>query len=95
MDIDTGFEHGMPTRSEMLEHQPHLLIGEVDRLQIELTQAKTNINKLVEINADLQAQLSAKSKKENLANVRIVMIDNRLRRNEGLDISHCFASQKA
>ena len=51
MDIDTtGFELGMPTREEMLEHQSHMLCNENDQLRRELAKAKRNIEKLVEIN---------------------------------------------
>ena len=88
MDLidDTGFELGMPTLVEMLKHQCHLLCNENDQLHRELAQAQRNIEKLVEINQSLQAQVSAQSTRANLAHVRNVMIMNRLRTEHGIDI---------
>ncbi|MNJ26954.1 hypothetical protein D3C77_214470 [compost metagenome] len=92
MDIDTtGFELGMPSTIEMLQHQSHMLIAENDQLRYELTQAKANIRKLVHINQDMQSQLSAESLRANGEHVRMVQILNRLRCIHGIDASAWFA----
>ncbi|MNG74487.1 hypothetical protein D3C81_809200 [compost metagenome] len=80
----------MPTRIEMLEHQCEMLIGENDQLREDLGQARTNIAKLVEINTSIQEQLIAESKRANLAHVKIVQIQNRLRCSHGIDASTWF-----
>ena len=87
MDIDdTGFELGMPTQVETLQHQCHLLCSENDQLHRDLAQALRNIEKLVEINQNLQAQVSAESKRANLAHVKHVTIMNRLKTQHSIDI---------
>ncbi|TDJ76951.1 hypothetical protein E2H86_10785 [Pseudomonas putida] len=58
MDIDdSGFELGMPSHQELLEQQCDMLCNENDELRRDLMNAKRNIEKLVEINADLTARL--------------------------------------
>ncbi len=92
MDIDTtGFEHGMPSKIEMLEHQCHLLSGENDVLRRELALAQANINKLVSINQGLNSQITAEFLRANGSHVRLVQIGNRLRCCHGIDITHWFS----
>lgn len=87
MDIDdTGLELAMPSRLETLQHQCNLLCTENDQLHRDLAQALRNIEKLVEINQNLQAQVSAESKRANLAHVQHVVIMNRLRTEHSIDI---------
>lgn len=91
MDIDSsGFEHGMPTRQEMLEHQCHLLSGEIDALKRDLALAQHNLKKLIEINQGLNNQVVAESLRANGAHVRLVQVGNRLRCNHGIDITNWF-----
>lgn len=91
MEIDTtGFEHGIPSQVEMLEHQCHLLSGENDALRNELFLARRNIAKLVDINQSLHKQLSAESLRANGCHLRLVHIGNRLRCNHRIDITHWF-----
>jgi uncharacterized protein (DUF3084 family) len=54
MDIDDSEfgELGVPTPLEMYRQQTHLLIGEVDDLQRELRQAKTNMTKVITMHSD-------------------------------------------
>ncbi|WGV20408.1 hypothetical protein QIY50_24630 [Pseudomonas putida] len=88
MDIDTtGFELGMPTREEMLEHQCHLLCNENDLLRHDLAQANRNINKLVQINQDLQAQIAVEHKRANCAYVEYVHLMNTARCSYGIDLT--------
>ncbi|MNH33250.1 hypothetical protein D3C81_178580 [compost metagenome] len=88
MDIDTtGFELGMPTQEEMLEHQCHLLCNENDQLRRDLVQANRNISKLVEINQDLQAQITAEHKRANCAYVEYVHLMNMARCAYGIDLT--------
>lgn len=56
---DSGFELGMPSHQELLEHQCNMLCNENDELRRDLVRAKRNIEKLVEINAGLAASLRA------------------------------------
>lgn len=92
MDIDTtGFELGMPTREEILEHQSQLLTSEIERLHQELSQAKANIAKLVEINQDLNRRVGAEFKRANEAHILLVQTQNRLRCIHGIDASGWFA----
>lgn len=91
MDIDTtGFEHGMPTQVEMLEHQSHLLMAENEDLRVQLAQAKANITKLVEINQGLSTQVAAEFLRANSTHVRLVQISNRLRCCHAIDITNWF-----
>ncbi|WP_238739147.1 hypothetical protein [Pseudomonas putida] len=91
MSIDTtGFEHGMPTYAEMMDHQCQLLCNENDVLRQRLMQAQANIQKLVDINSRLQEQQSAEFKRANAGHVRLVMILNRLRCIHGIDASTWF-----
>ncbi|MCE1084488.1 hypothetical protein LU642_28290 [Pseudomonas asiatica] len=91
MDIDTtGFEHGMPTQVEMLEQQSHILMAEIEELRAKLDQAQANITKLVEINQDLNARVTAEFTRANGSHVRLVQIGNRLRCNHGIDIIDWF-----
>lgn len=91
MDIDTtGFEFGMPSPVEMLEHQCDLLGEENDTLRRNLDQAQQNIKKLIDINESLNCQVAAESLRANGTHVRLVQIGNRLRCNHGIDISHWF-----
>lgn len=91
MNIDTtGFEHGMPTKVEMLEQQSHILMAENDDLRAKLAQAQANITKLVDINQGLNTQVAVESLRANGTHVRLVQIGNRLRCNHGIDITHWF-----
>lgn len=91
MDIDTtGFELGMPTRVEMLEHQSHMVMADNDELRVKLAQAQANIQKLVEINQDLNTRVAAEFLRANKTHVRLVQIGNRLRCNHQIDITHWF-----
>ena len=54
---DSGFELGMPSHQELLEHQCNMLCHENDELRQDLIKARRNIEKLVEINANLTARL--------------------------------------
>lgn len=86
MDIDTtGFELGMPTLNELLQQQCHLLCNENDQLRVELTKARRNIQKLVEINQTLQGQVAAEARRANGTYVRLVMIQNRLKTSHAFD----------
>ena len=88
MDIDTtGFELGMPTREEMLEHQSHMLCNENDQLRRELAKAKRNIEKLVEINQGLQEQIAAEFRRANGAYVEYVHLMNMARCRYGIDLT--------
>ena len=91
MDIDTtGFENGMPSQIDMLEHQCHLLSGENDALRLELAAAHQNLSKLIDINQALNNQMVSESLRANGSHVRIVQIGNRLRCNHGIDITNWF-----
>lgn len=91
MDIDTtGFENGMPSQIDMLEHQCHLLSGENDALRLELAAAHQNLKKLIDINQALNNQVVSESLRANGSHVRIVQIGNRLRCNHGIDITNWF-----
>lgn len=91
MDIDTtGFENGMPSQIDMLEHQCHLLSGENDALRLELAAARQNLKKLIDINQALNNQVVSESLRANGSHVRIVQIGNRLRCNHGIDITNWF-----
>ncbi|WP_313364505.1 hypothetical protein [Pseudomonas sp.] len=58
MEIDDrGFELGMPSHLELLEHQCNMLCNENDELRRDLAKAKRNIEKLVEINAALTVSI--------------------------------------
>ncbi|WP_332774443.1 hypothetical protein [Pseudomonas sp. ESBL1] len=88
MDIDTaGFELGMPTREEMLEHQSHILCNENDQLRRELAKAKRNIEKLVEINQRLQEQIAVEFRRANGAYVEYVHLMNMARCRYGIDLT--------
>lgn len=88
MDIDTtGFELGMPTREEMLEHQSHMLCNENDQLRRELAKAKRNIEKLVEINQGLQEQIAVEFRRANGAYVEYVHLMNMARCRYGIDLT--------
>lgn len=88
MNIDTtGFEQGMPTREEMLEHQCHLLSNENDQLRRDLALANRNISKLVEINQELQAQIAVEHKRANSAYVEYVHLMNTARCSYGIDLT--------
>ena len=88
MDIDTtGFELGMPTREEMLEHQSHMLCNENDQLRRELVRAKRNIEKLVEINQSLQDQIAVEFRRANGAYVEYVHLMNIARAHYGIDLT--------
>ncbi|QHG68075.1 hypothetical protein [Pseudomonas putida] len=66
MDIDdSGFELGMPSHLELLEHQCNMLCNENDELRQDLMKAKRNIEKLVEINAGLTANLRSLHQQQN------------------------------
>ena len=91
MDIDTpGFEYGMPSQIEMLEHQCHVLSGENDTLRLQLASAHQNLEKLIDINQALNNQVVSESLRANGSHVRIVQIGNRLRCNHGIDITSWF-----
>lgn len=91
MDIDTsGFELGMPTHTELLEQQCHLLCHENDQLRRELARSRRNIQKLVEINQALQGQFAAEARRANGHYVRLVHIFNRLRCSHSIDASNWF-----
>lgn len=91
MDIDTtGFEYGMPSQIEMLDHQCHLLSGENDSLRQELAVAHQNLRKLIDINQSLNNQVISESRRANGSHLRLVQIGNRLRCNHGIDITHWF-----
>lgn len=62
---DSGFELGMPSHLELLEHQCNMLCNENDELRHDLIRAKRNIEKLVEINAGLTASLRALQHRQN------------------------------
>lgn len=83
---ETGFEFGMPTRLELLEHQCQLLCSENEQLRRDLACARRNIDKLVTINQQLQAQATAESRRANLTHVHYVNIANRIRTEHGIDI---------
>lgn len=88
MDIDTiGFELGMPTREEMLEHQSHMLCNENDQLRRDLSRAKRNIEKLVTINQGLQEQIAVEFRRANGAYVEYVHLMNMARYNYGIDLT--------
>lgn len=87
MDIDTaGFELGMPTHVEMLEHQCHMLCNENDQLRQALAKAQRNINKLVEINQDLHAQIAVEQRRANSAYVEYVGLMNHARCRYGIQL---------
>ncbi|MCF1487612.1 hypothetical protein LZ838_09580 [Pseudomonas sp. AA27] len=87
MDIDTaGFELGMPTHVEMLEHQCHMLCNENDQLRRALAKAQRNINKLVEINQDLLAQIAVEHRRANGAYVEYVHLMNYARCRYGIQL---------
>lgn len=69
---DSGFELGMPSHQELLEHQCDMLCNENDELRRDLAKAKRNIEKLVEINADLATSLREfqLQKRNDLENLR-------------------------
>ncbi|QXH53215.1 hypothetical protein KSS94_08900 [Pseudomonas fakonensis] len=94
MDIDTsGFELGMPTRFEMLEHQSHMLCNENDALRLELARAQHNITKLVEINQALQEQIAVEHRRANCAYVEYVHLMNTARCTHGINLAdHRFAA---
>lgn len=57
---DEGFgELGCPTPLEMYRQQTHLLIGEVDDLQRELRQARTNMTKLITMHSEAAKERDA------------------------------------
>lgn len=88
MDIDTsGFELGMPTRIEMLEHQSNMLCNENDSLRLELAKAQRNIAKLVEINQELQSQIAVEHRRANCAHVEYVQLMNMARCSYGIDLA--------
>jgi FtsZ-binding cell division protein ZapB len=87
MDIDTtGFELGMPTRVEMLDHQCHMLCNENDQLRQALANAQRNINKLVEINQELHAQIAVEQRRANSAYVEYVGLMNHARCRYGIEL---------
>lgn len=91
MDIDTtGFESGIPSQIEMLDHQCHLLSGENDVLRLELALARQNLRKLIVINQALNDQVTAESLRASGSHIRLVQIGNRLRCCHGIDISNWF-----
>lgn len=78
MDIDDrGFELGMPSRVEMLEHQHDMLSNENDQLRRDLARARRNITKLVEINQGLSESLADTQKRVNDLYVEYVQERNR------------------
>lgn len=78
MDIDdSGFELGMPTRMEVLQHQCERLCNENDQLRHELSKAKRHISQLVEINQDLNRTLADTRKRFNDVYVDYVQECNR------------------
>jgi len=88
MDIDTtGFEQGMPSRLEMLEHQYHMLCSENDELRRDLALARRNIEKLVDINQDLNQQIQAERIRANGAYVDFVNLMNWARCSFGIDLA--------
>ena len=66
---DSGFELGMPSHLELLEHQCNMLCNENDELRHDLVKAKRNIEKLVEINAGLTASLRALQSRQNSSHI--------------------------
>jgi hypothetical protein len=56
---DTGFELGMPTRVEMLQHQCTLLCAELETTRQDLRKAHQNIAKLIIMHRDCSTELAA------------------------------------
>ncbi|WP_077045832.1 hypothetical protein [Pseudomonas sp. KK4] len=56
---DSGFELGMPTRTEMLKHQCTLLCAELETTRQDLRKAHQNIAKLIIMHRDSSNELSA------------------------------------
>ena len=60
MDIDSeGFEQGLPSRAEMTAHQVVLLTHETEQAWSQVAKANADVQKLVDINAELNRQVMA------------------------------------
>lgn len=87
-DIDTtGFELGMPTHVDMLKHQCHMLSNENDQFRRDLAKARRNIQKLVDINQNLQAQITVEHRRANEAYVEYIHLMNMARCKYGIDLT--------
>lgn len=87
MNIDTaGFELGSPTHIETLKHQRSLLCAEIGRLRGDLSSANETIDKLVEINRELNDRIIAEHRRANSAHVDYVNLMNYARCSYGIDL---------